>query len=258
MKINFSAVRVTVGASVFLIGIFVLAAVASEMDSRIEASAQKSYVYKTYLKDDAVTVKSRDGVVTLTGTVTEESHKSLAKETVANLPGVLRVDDQLVLKGDLPAENSDSWIGVKVKSALLFHHNVNAFKTEVDVKDGIVTLKGEALSQAQKDLAGEYAKDVGGVKDVRNEMVLARVADVKKESLGDKIDDASITAQVKVALLIHQSTSAVSTKVSTTDGVVTIGGVARNEAEKALVSKLAKDINGVTGVINTMTMADKE
>ncbi|GEM_PF-6267577 len=119
MKINFSAVRVTVGASMFLIGIFVLAAVASEMDSRIEASAQKSYVYKTYLKDDAVAVKSRDGVVTLTGTVTEESHKSLAKETVANLPGVLRVDDQLVLKGDLPAENSDSWIGVTLRGGSL-------------------------------------------------------------------------------------------------------------------------------------------
>ncbi len=89
-------------------------------------------------------------------------------------------------------------------------------------------------------------------------MLLVKASDVKKETLGDKIDDASITAQVKVALLIHQSTSALSTKVSTTDGVVTIGGIAKNEAEKALVSKLTNDINGVTGVINTMTIADNK
>jgi hypothetical protein len=36
---------------------------------------------------------------------------------------------------------------------------VSAGKTEVDVKDGIVTLRGEATSQAQKDLTTEYAKE---------------------------------------------------------------------------------------------------
>jgi len=53
---------------------------------------------------------------------------------------------------------------MKVKTTLLFHRNVDGFKTKVDVKEGVVTLTGEALSQAQKDLAGEYAKDVNGVK----------------------------------------------------------------------------------------------
>ena len=54
---------------------------ASETDDRIESSAEKSYVFKTYLKNDAVKVDSTKGVVTLTGTVAEESHKSLAENT---------------------------------------------------------------------------------------------------------------------------------------------------------------------------------
>ena len=45
------------------------------------------------------------------------------------------------------------------------------------------------------------------------------------------------------------------TGVTTTDGVVTLSGVAKNEAEKSLVTKLATDINGVTSVINKMTIA---
>lgn len=233
-----------------------VSAYASETDSRIESSAKQSYVFKTYLNNDAIKIQSKDGVVTLTGTVAEESHKSLAKETVANLPGVTSVDDQLVVKAERPVEDSDGWIGTKVKAALLFHRHVNAFKTEVGVKDGVVTLKGEALSEAQKDLAGEYAKDVGGVKGVKNEMTVVKAGENKGETLGERIDDASITAQVKLALLYHRSTSAVSTSVGTLDGIVTIGGIARNDAEKALVSKLANDVHGVMSVVNNMTIAD--
>ena len=68
---------------------------ASKTEDRIEASAKESYVFKTYLKDDAIKVKSKDGAVTLTGTVAEESHKALAGETVASLPEVKSVDNQL-------------------------------------------------------------------------------------------------------------------------------------------------------------------
>jgi osmotically-inducible protein OsmY len=72
--------------------------------------------------------------------------------------------------------------------------------------------------------------------------------------MGEKIDDASITAQVKMALLNHSSTSALETKVETTNGVVTLSGKARNAAEKDLVTKLVKDINGVKSVKNRMTV----
>jgi hypothetical protein len=44
-------------------------------------------------------------------------------------------------------------------------------------------------------------------------------------------------------------------RVETTDGVVTLSGIAKNAAEKSLVTKLVTDINGVTSVINNMTIA---
>jgi hypothetical protein len=37
--------------------------------------------------------------------------------------------------------------------------------------------------------------------------------------------------------------------------VVTLSGIAKNDAEKSLVTKLVTDINGVTSVINNMTIA---
>jgi osmotically-inducible protein OsmY len=226
---------------------------ASKMDDRIESSARKSYVFKTYLKADDIKIQSMDGVVTLTGTVSEESHKSLARETVAGLPGVKTVDNRLEVKGERPAENSDAWLMMKVKTTLLFHRSVSGIKTEVNVKDGIVTLQGEATSQAQKDLTTEYAKDVEGVKDVKNEMTVAKTSK-KGLTVGQKMDDASITAQVKMTLLYHRSTSALATSVTTKKGVVTLGGKAKNATEKDLATKLVNDVNGVKSVKNLMTI----
>jgi osmotically-inducible protein OsmY len=227
---------------------------ASETDNRIESSAQKSYVFKTYLKDDSIKTASKNGVVTLTGTVADSSHKSLAQDTVESLPGVTSVDNRLKVNGESPAEHSDGWVSTKVKTALFFHRNVRATKTDVNVKDGVVTLSGEASNLAQKELTTEYAKDVEGVKEVKNEMTIAKSPAKPDETIGEKIDDASITAQVKSSLMSHRSTSALKTKVTTTDGVVTLSGIAKNAAEKSLVTKLVSDIDGVISVVNNMTI----
>jgi hyperosmotically inducible protein len=242
--------------------IFNLPLQASETDNRIESSAKETYVFKTYLKDDAIKVSSKDGAVTLTGTVKETFHKELAKETVANLPGVKSVDNKLIVKMQAPPEYSDAWLITKVKTTLLFHRNVSGMKTEVFVKDGIVTLRGEASSLAQKDLTTEYARDVEGVKDVKNEIkVLTASTKTDKTTIGEKIDtmgesidDASITALVKMTLMYHRSTSGLKTSVKTNAGSVTLSGEAKNAAEKDLATKLVSDVHGVKKVDNQMTI----
>lgn len=227
---------------------------ASESDDKIESSFKQTYVYKTYLINDSVKTDAKDGAVTLTGVVAQDFHKSLAQETMANLPGVTSVDNKLATKAEVAAENADTWIGRKVTIALLLHRNVNLSKTNVEVKDGVVTLRGEASSLAQKELTSEYAKDIEGVKDLRNEMTVASTPTLGARTDGEKMDDASITAQVKTALLVHRSTSSVKTKVETRLGEVTLTGIAVNAAEKSLVTKLVSDIQGVSSVKNEMTV----
>ena len=251
MKTMYSISLTVVALVLFTISIPLYA---SKTDDRIESTARKSYVFKTYLQDDDIKIQSLEGAVTLTGSVNESFHKSLAQETVAGLPGVKSVDNRLEVKGGAPpTEDSDAWLLDKVKVTLLFHRSVSGFKTEVNVKDGIVTLQGEAASQAQKELTTEYAKDVEGVKDVNNEMTLTKTSK-KTRTAGQKIDDASITAQVKLTLLYHRSTSALNTKVATRLGVVTLRGKAENAAEVTLATKLANDVNGVKGVTNRMNI----
>ena len=227
---------------------------AFQNDDRIVSAARNSYAFQVYLKGDDIKIESKNGAVTLTGFVSEEFHKTLANETVAALPGVLSVDNRLELKGAPPTANSDAWLKTKVKATLLFHRNVSAENTEVDVTDGIVTLRGNATSQAQKELTTEYAKDVEGIKSVSNEMKVSGRVEKTHRTVAVKIDDASITAQVKLALWTHRSTSVVNTKVETNRGVVTLSGKAKNAAEKDLVTKLVGDIDGVKMTKNLMTI----
>jgi osmotically-inducible protein OsmY len=224
---------------------------AADQDHRIENSAKSSYNFMTYLKDDNIKVSSSEGVVTLTGTVSMEYHKSLAEETVLGLAGVKNVNNRLTVIGEQPSEHSDGWMTMKVKGVLAFHKNVSASDTEVSTQDGVVTLSGTADNEAQRQLTTEYAKDVDGVKEVRNNMTITKHA---HQSLGTKVDDSSITAQIKTTLLFHKSTHSMATKVATKDGVVTLHGEAKNGAERDLVTKLAEDIEGVKLVHNRMTV----
>ena len=223
----------------------------SETDRKIEDAAKASYNYRTVLNNH-VKVKVSDGIVTLTGTVEDKEDKALAADTVENLPGVITVKNEVEVKPAHP-ERSDAWIAFKIRSRLLVKGNVSATDTVVAVKDGIVTLGGPADNIAQKELTEIYAKDVLGVKSVTNEMIV-KSPETAKPTLGEKIDDASITTQVKFALLGNEATSALKTKVTTNEGIVVITGEAASDAEKSLVTKLAQDVRGVASVENKMTV----
>lgn len=222
---------------------------ASAADRQIEETAKSSYTYRTVLADH-VKIKAKDGIVTLTGTVQDKDDKALAADTVENLPGVARVNNEIEVKSDYP-EYSDEWIALKIRGRLLVKANVSATQTKVDVQNGVVTLTGTAANAAQKELTESYAKDIDHVKAVRNEIVINDSSD-NQRSVGEVIDDASITTQVKYSLLSHRSTSGLATKVRVNDGVVVLTGEAASEAEKSLATKLAESVRGVKSVNNNM------
>ena len=92
---------------------------ATETDERIIAAAQGSYNFRTYLKDDPVNVASRNGAVTLAGTVQNAFRRALAEETVAGLPGVKSVNNQLSVREEPGGAGPDALLRGKVEAALL-------------------------------------------------------------------------------------------------------------------------------------------
>lgn len=228
----------------------------SQMDTSIESSIRNSTAYKTHLQNDAINVLAEDGKVTLTGTVPDESKKMLAQDVAESISGVKSVDNKLQVEGGSPREGSDAWLGAKVKAEILSHPEVGAPTVDVYVKDGVVTLQGQANNEAQRSLMTEYAKNVKNVKRVINEMTVASVAPTQPETLGAAIDDATITAQAQLALVSNDSTRNLDTAIDTTNGVVTVRGNANTLAEKELVSSIINNIEGVKGVNNEMLVSE--
>ncbi|HEY4068531.1 MAG TPA: BON domain-containing protein [Burkholderiaceae bacterium] len=76
-------------------------------------------------------------------------------------------------------------------------------------------------------------------------------------ALGDKVDDAAITASVKTALARDSDLSALQINVDTDNGRVALRGTAPTAGAKDHATSLASGVKGVSGVDNQLTVAPK-
>lgn len=72
------------------------------------------------------------------------------------------------------------------------------------------------------------------------------------KTVGDTIDDATITARVKTSLLNDADVGGLQIDVDTFKGVVTLSGRVKAKAEEAKAIALARKIDGVTDVKSTL------
>jgi hyperosmotically inducible protein len=72
------------------------------------------------------------------------------------------------------------------------------------------------------------------------------------KTVGETIDDATITTRVKTALLNDPDVGGLRIDVDTTVGVVTLSGVVKSPAEATKAIAVAKRIDGVKDVKSTL------
>ena len=66
----------------------------------------------------------------------------------------------------------DSVITTKIKTELANDEFLKSFQISVETRKGIVELSGFVDSQKAKDKAGQIARGVGGVKSVKNALIV--------------------------------------------------------------------------------------
>ncbi|GAB4508992.1 MAG: molecular chaperone OsmY [Sulfuricaulis sp.] len=142
----------------------------------------------------------------------------------------------------------DSAITAKVKSAFVSDRQVNARDIQVTTFKGTVQLSGFASSQLEIDRAVELAREVPGVKSVKN--------DIRRtpQGAGAYLDDSAITAKVKSAFVTDKEVSALNIKVETNNGVVQLSGFASSRQEIDRAGSLARSVQGVKSVENNIQL----
>ncbi|HTJ96517.1 MAG TPA: BON domain-containing protein [Rhodocyclaceae bacterium] len=161
-------------------------------------------------------------------------------------PGDPRVPGQT----SIGAEVDDSVITTKAKSALLNDMEFKGFDFKVDTHKGEVQLSGFVDNQSQIDRATALVKQVEGVKSVDNKVSIKS----STPSLGNRIDDGIITAQIKSAFLSDENIKSFDIGVVTLKGEVQLSGFVDGQGQIDRAIQVARSVPGVLNVKNEMSI----
>ena len=142
----------------------------------------------------------------------------------------------------------DAGITTRVKTALIEDPQIKARQVDVETFRGVVQLNGFVDSASSRERATTVTRSVSGVQEVHNNLVVQ----TSDRTVGEVVDDATITAKVKTALIGNADTSAFQINVSTREGVVQLSGFVSDADEKYTAGNLASNVAGVRHVDNEL------
>ncbi|MES2877835.1 MAG: BON domain-containing protein [Pseudomonadota bacterium] len=147
-------------------------------------------------------------------------------------------------------EIDDSMVTTNVKSALLGDPDIKSFDFKVETRKGEVMLSGFVDNMAQLERATAVTRAVPGVKSIQNNVSLKAAT----TTVGNKVDDAVVTTKVKSALLGDSRIKSTDIAVVTRNGEVQLSGFVDNQGQIDRALEVVRSVEGVTGVINEMSI----
>lgn len=154
----------------------------------------------------------------------------------------------------LAAERPDAWITTKIKIALLTTEGVSSPAIHVDTTDSRVTMHGTVGSEQEKTQAARVARDVEGVREVRN---LLQVVPAKAEE-AVKVSDADLSKRVTAALDRNKALADSRIRVKSVDaGVVLLEGEAKTLSDHRRALEIAANENGTVRVASNIESPDQ-
>jgi hyperosmotically inducible protein len=155
-------------------------------DGWITMKVHSQFIPENALEDSDIDVDTKNGVVTLNGTVASAAGKSRAVAIAKATDGVTSVTDHL--KVAAPAKSAgardaaknttgtsgkpmtDGWIKSKIAAQYVGEDSLDNSDIDIDVTRGAVVLKGAVRTAAARERAAAIAKATDGVKGVTNNL----------------------------------------------------------------------------------------
>lgn len=234
-------------------------------EARQEGSIWTAIALNRHLNPFKIDVDVESGVARLSGSVESDIDRDLAEQVALGIDGVKKVDNQLKVdpnlepraastEPDFSQRLEDATLTATIKSKLLWNANTEGLDANVDTRNGVVTIKGEAQSAEAKELAGRLAANTDGVNSVNNLLSVsakpstAASAQNNADKAGDAISDGWITSKVKASYLVSNNLDGLKINVETKGGMVHLSGAVVSAEQKELAVETAQNIRGVRGV----------
>jgi hyperosmotically inducible protein len=149
---------------------------------------------------------------------------------------------------------TDPGVTTAVKAGLAADDTVKSYQIDVDTKDKVVTLSGTVDSPAAKARAFTVAQGTKGVASVVDN-VTVKAAGTPERPPEVVVTDAALTVAVKTKLLGDPKVSGLKIDVDSKEGVVTLTGTVKSQAEKDEALRLARETDSVRNVVDKLAIA---
>jgi hyperosmotically inducible periplasmic protein len=152
------------------------------------------------------------------------------------------------------ASRPDSWITLKTKLALMAESPTSGYETEVDTKDGAVTLTGKVDTNEAKTAMEATARKIEGVQSVNNQIQV--VPDAKRKEVNaadDKIKD-----EIGKVIDNDPKLKDLSLAADSNAGVVSLDGTVDTNEQLLHAAQSIRKVLGVKSVVTSAVTVKEE
>lgn len=224
-------------------------------DEEISAEVRQALHWDVLVDDSLIRVTVSSGQVSLTGTVGSAAEKRWAAR-VAMVAGVKSIETadlkveawqrQENLRKNKYVMKPDRKIQKAVEDALLYDPRVFSFDINVEVSDGVVTLRGEVDNLKARWAAALDARHTVGVAYVKNRI---------RVRPGEGSMDLKIKQRVERALSNNPLVERHDIAVEVNNGIVDLEGWVETPVERGEAEDAAARIRGVVSVDNNIKVS---
>lgn len=213
-------------------------------DKELRQLVMDELEYEPSIDAADIGVASENGVVTLSGYVTDYMQKMAAERATWRVKGVKGIAQKIEVRLPGDKKQNDDEIAQRALNILAWNTVVPRDRVRVRVSDGWVTLSGNVNWNYQRLAAEGEVRKLGGVKGVINDITLASIA-----QFGD------VRRRIQDALKRHAEIEADAVRVDIRDdGTVRIDGRVDNWSEKQAVERAVWSAPGVRVVEDRLTI----
>jgi hyperosmotically inducible protein len=261
-------------------------------DGWLTTKIQAQFFVDDDIKSRFINVSSRDGVVKLKGFVESDDARRQVLEITRNTDGVKQIDDRDLLVGrpasqsfeiasapppaapiattgvtPAPARLDDGTVTSLVQAQFFLDPAIKSRHIEVQTANGVVTLRGQVASDSERGQALGLARAAQGVQRVEDSLTVdASIGQTPAplaaspntvDPAGTAQAEASVESALKSKLAADTAVKMAKIDVSARDGVVTLQGTAPTQAAKERALTIAREMDGVTQVVDRISVRPK-
>ncbi len=231
-------------------------------DTAITARIETLFAVNEHLSPFNINTTTAAGVVTLTGSVSDDVQKLLATDLAKTVDGVTDVKNELTVVGTVVSQRppktwrqkiDDASLTAAIRSNLLWNRELKGLNIGVENDGGNVTIFGVVGNEFAKQSIEKIVMDTRGVNKVTNNITVHTATKVDPVTTVTRaVSDDVVAARVKSNLLVNRYVTTRNLNVKVSDGLCILTGTVDSEAQREAAGNLAASISGVASVQNDL------